>query len=73
MNGDGPLLSLDPSADGVSYAPVLHRVSLDPNQQSEQCAVALDEARRIVANIAKLPTLLKPPTALMPYFLTPLS
>jgi hypothetical protein len=53
MNGDGPLLSLDPSADGVSYAPVLHRVSLDPNQQTEQCAVALDEARRIAANIAK--------------------
>jgi hypothetical protein len=24
MNGDVPLLSLDPSADGVSYAPVLH-------------------------------------------------
>jgi hypothetical protein len=46
-------MSLDPSADGVSYAPV-HRVSLDPNQQTEQCAVALDEARRIAANIAKL-------------------
>jgi hypothetical protein len=33
MDGDGPLLSLDPSADGVSYAPVLHAVSLDPNQK----------------------------------------
>jgi hypothetical protein len=30
MNGDGPLLSLDPSADGVSYAPVLHRVKFGP-------------------------------------------
>jgi len=32
-----------------------------------------DEARRTAANIAKLPMLLNPPTALMPYFLTPLS
>jgi hypothetical protein len=33
MNGDGPLLSLDASADGVSYPPVFHAVSLDPNQK----------------------------------------
>jgi len=33
MNGDGPLLSLDPSADRVSYPPVFHAVSLDPNQK----------------------------------------
>ena len=33
MNGDGPLLSLDPSADRVSYPPVVHAVSLDPNQK----------------------------------------
>jgi hypothetical protein len=45
MNGDGPLLSLDPSADGVSYAPVLHPWSLDTNQKAEQGA-AFDEARR---------------------------
>jgi hypothetical protein len=33
MNGDGPLLSLDPSAEGVSYPPVLHGLSLDSNQR----------------------------------------
>jgi hypothetical protein len=31
MNGNGPLLSLDPSADRVSYLSVLHTLSLDPN------------------------------------------
>src|ERR1700680_1322572 len=30
MNGDGPLLSLDPRADRVSYAPVFHRVKFGP-------------------------------------------
>jgi len=34
MNGDGPLFSLDPYADRVSYAPILHTVSLDPNQKA---------------------------------------
>jgi hypothetical protein len=28
LNGDGPLLSLDPSADGVSYPPVLHALKI---------------------------------------------
>jgi hypothetical protein len=30
MNGDDPLISLDLSADGVSYAPVFHMVHLMP-------------------------------------------
>ena len=34
MNGDVPLLSLDPNADGVSCALVLHRLTLDPNQKA---------------------------------------
>jgi hypothetical protein len=42
MNGDVPLLSLDPSADGVSYASVLHEARFGPKSEGEQ-----DEARRI--------------------------
>jgi hypothetical protein len=56
MNGDGPLHSFDPSADRVSYASVLHGVELGHKSEAEQ-DVALDEPRRIVANIAKLPEL----------------
>jgi len=52
MNGDGPLLSFDPSANRVSYPPVLHAVSLDPNQN-------LNNERRIAANFAKLPEQLR--------------
>jgi hypothetical protein len=55
MNGHIPLLSLDPSADDVSYATVLHGVKFGSKAAAEQCAAALDEARRIAANIAKLP------------------
>jgi len=33
MNGEAPLFSLGASADGVSYALVLHSVSLDPNRK----------------------------------------
>jgi len=33
MNGDVPLLSLDSSADRVSYAAVLHGLSLVSNQK----------------------------------------
>jgi hypothetical protein len=58
VNSDVPLLSLDPSADDVSYAPVLHGVKFGSKAAAEQCAAALDEARRIAANIAKLPDLL---------------
>jgi hypothetical protein len=58
MNGDGPLLSLDPSADRVSYPPVFHAVSLDPNQKLSNAQWRFDEARRIAANIAKLPMLM---------------
>jgi hypothetical protein len=53
MNGDGPLLSLDASADGVSYAPVLHRVKFGPKSAAGQCAVALDEARRIAGEYSE--------------------
>ncbi|MGA8696560.1 MAG: hypothetical protein WB689_22530 [Xanthobacteraceae bacterium] len=56
MNGDGPLHSFDPSADRVSYASVLHGVELGHKSEAEQ-DVALDEPRRIAANIAKLPEL----------------
>ncbi len=31
LNSHGPLFSLDPNEDGVSYAPVFHRISLGPN------------------------------------------
>jgi hypothetical protein len=31
MNGDDPLISFDPGADGVSYAPVLHSNTLRSN------------------------------------------
>jgi hypothetical protein len=55
MNSHIPLLSLDPSADDVSYATVLHGVKFGSKAAAEQCAAALDEARRIAANIAKLP------------------
>jgi hypothetical protein len=33
MNGHVPLFSLDPNADGVSYAFVFHRVSVNLNQK----------------------------------------
>jgi hypothetical protein len=52
MNGDGPLHSFDPSAERVSYASVLH--GLDTKLSKTW---ALDEPRRIAANIAKLPEL----------------
>jgi hypothetical protein len=55
MNCDGPLLSLDPSADRVSYPPVLHTISLDPNQKPSNALLTRDEARRSASNIAKLP------------------
>ena len=58
MNGDVPLLSLDPSADGVSYASVLHGVELGHKSEAEQ-DVTLDEPRLIAANILKLPKLLR--------------
>jgi hypothetical protein len=44
MNGDGPLISLDPSAESVSYAPVLHGVELGHKSEAEQ-DMALDEPR----------------------------
>jgi hypothetical protein len=46
MNSHVPLLSLDPSADDVSYAPVLHGVKFGSKAAAEQCAAALDEARQ---------------------------
>jgi hypothetical protein len=36
MNGDVPLLSLDPSAEGVSYAPVFHGVELGHKSEAAQ-------------------------------------
>jgi hypothetical protein len=46
MNSHIPLLSLDPSADDVSYATVLHGVKFGSKAAAEQCAAALDKARR---------------------------
>jgi hypothetical protein len=42
MNGDVPLLSLGPSAHGVSYASVLHAVSFGPKSEAKQRKVARD-------------------------------
>jgi hypothetical protein len=61
MNGDAPLLSLDPSADRVSYPPVLHTVSLDPKQKLSNAQWRFEEARQIAANIATLPETLCAP------------
>jgi hypothetical protein len=36
MNGDVPLLSLDPSAEGISYAPVFHGVELGHKSEAAQ-------------------------------------
>jgi hypothetical protein len=41
MNGDGPLPSLDPSADRVSYPPVLHGLEFRSKSAPEQCAVVV--------------------------------
>jgi hypothetical protein len=45
MNGDVPLLSLDPSAHDVSYATVLHGVKFGFKAVAEQCAVAVATRR----------------------------
>jgi len=36
MNGDIPLLSLDPSADSVSYASVLHGVEIGTDRKPDK-------------------------------------
>jgi len=42
MNSDVPLLSFDPSANGVSYASVLHGVSFGPKSEAQQRKVERD-------------------------------
>jgi hypothetical protein len=38
MNGYGPSFALDPHVDGVSYAFVFHKLTLDPNQSLSNSA-----------------------------------
>jgi hypothetical protein len=52
VNGHRPLLSLDSSADGISYAFVFHIVDTAPKSEIEQCfettasILAADQFRR---------------------------
>jgi hypothetical protein len=57
MNGDVPLLSLGPSADGKSYASVLHGVEFGLKAEPEARRV-FEEVRRITASMTKVPDLL---------------
>jgi hypothetical protein len=43
MNGDRPSISLDPSADGVSYAPVLHALKITTIAGPRNAASTRDE------------------------------
>ena len=38
MNGHRPLFSLDSSADGITYAFVLHIMDFAPKSETEQCS-----------------------------------
>ena len=40
MNDNEPLFSLNPEADGISYAFVFHRLNFGPKSEAEQCLKA---------------------------------
>jgi hypothetical protein len=61
MNGDRPLISLNPSADGVSYAPVLHalknvRLRLWLQTSLQWDAISADEGQIAIPKVMKLKT-----------------